>query len=295
MIIISVIIVSYNTEILLSQCLDAVNKVLKKSGLKGEIIVVDNASSDNTKNILIKFKKKISNLKLIFNKKNFGYSHANNQGIKIARGKYVLFLNSDVLVNGLNLNKLIEYLDNHIQVGALTTKVVFPDNHLDMASHRGFPTPWRSFCYLIGLEKIFGRLPILSLLFGGYHLLSRDFNSIHPIDAITGAFFLTRREIINQVGGFDEDFFMYGEDLDLCWRIKEKGYQIMFYPKEKVIHYKYQSGLKSVDSKIKKQTKKFFYQAMKIFYKKHYASSYPRLFNYLIYQLIDIFENIKNK
>ncbi len=287
MIKLSIIIVSYNTKDLTLKTINSLLLNLKKESFLYEIIIVDNNSSDKSTEAIEKIIKKNQKIILIKNKQNLGYSKANNQGIRIAKGKYVLFLNSDVLITNVKFNDILAYLDKNPQIGALTVKVLLSDNQLDWACHRGFPNLWNSLCYFLKLEAIFYHLPILNKIFGGYHLVEKNLNQTHEIDSPTGAFFLTRKNILNKIGGFDEKFFMYGEDLDLAYRIKSLGYKIIFYPKYQVIHLKYASGLKKNDIKIQLKTKKFFYQAMKIFYDKHYQKKYPNFVNKIIHFIID--------
>lgn len=279
----SIIILSYNTKRVTRQCLQSLFKNLKKiNKLEWEVIVVDNGSKDGSLQMLENYKvHKL--IKLLKNKKNIGFAKANNQALKIAKGKYILFLNSDVIVEKVDFNKLIVYLDKNPKIGALTVKVRLPTGKIDPACHRGFPTPWNSFCYFSKLEKVFGKMPLIGRIFGGYHLAYLNLNTIHEVDSISGAFYFTRKDILKRLNGFDEKFFMYGEDIDLSLRIKKLGYKIFYYPLFQVTHLKYSSGLK----KNNKATKKHFYKAMKIFYQKHYAKHYPLIFNQLIYLLID--------
>ncbi len=279
----SIIILSYNTKKLTKKCLFSLIDNLKKSpSLEIEIIVVDNASTDGSWQMLESFKV-YKNFKLIKNKSNIGFAKANNQALKEAQGKYILFLNSDVIVDKIDFDVLIDYLEKDQRVGALTVKINLPTKKIDPACHRGFPTLWNSLSYFLKLEKFLGKLPFLRKFFGGYHLTYFDLNTIHEVDSISGAFFLTRKDILEKVGGFDEEFFMYGEDIDLCFRIKHLGYKIIYYPLFHVIHLKYASGIKKNNSLTKKQ----FYEAMKIFYRKHYQKKYPYFFNKLVYFFID--------
>ncbi|MFN4212680.1 MAG: glycosyltransferase family 2 protein [Microgenomates group bacterium] len=279
----SIIILSYNTKKVTRECLKSLFKNLKNiNDFKTEIIVVDNGSKDGSVEMLEGYKvRKL--IKLIKNEKNEGFAKANNRGLRKAKGEYILFLNSDVMVNEIRFGKLINYLERNLEVGAVTVEVRLPTGEIDPASHRGFPTPWNSFCYFSNLEKFFGKLPLIGRIFGGYHLTYLNRETVHEVDSITGAFFLTRRKLLEKLNGFDEDFFMYGEDIDLAFRIKKLGYKIIYYPLFQVTHLKYTSGLK----KNNKETKKHFYKAMKIFYHKHYEKHYPWFFNKLIYLLID--------
>jgi GT2 family glycosyltransferase len=282
----SVIIPSYNTKDMTLACISSLASALDATSLHFEIIIVDNASTDGSASSLTTLKTR--NIIPILNSNNVGYGRANNQGITIAKYDYVLFLNSDVLMDRtIDFAKLIDFLDRNTEVGVLTVDVRLASNQIDPASHRGFPTPWRSFCYFTGLEKATARLPVLNRVFGGYHLTHLDRQSIHEIDSPTGAFYLTRKTILDDVGGFDEDYFMYGEDLDLSYRIKNKGFKILYYPQYSVTHYKSTSGLKRKnDTKIQSRTKGYFYDSMEIFYRKHYEKVYPKLLNNIIYGAI---------
>lgn len=295
----TIIIVSYNTKNTTKKCLDRLANCLSKHPkVSSEIIVVDNASSDSSVTMLTNYQKMIASdksvkknnisFKLILNSDNLGFGQANNLAITTASGKYILFLNSDVFVDALNFEDLLYYMDKNPDVGGLTVKVVLPNKKVDLASHRGFPTLWRSFTYFSGLEKLFTKVPKLSNVFGGYHLLHLGFDSIHEIDSPTAAFYLTRKKILDKMGGFDTAFFMYGEDLDLSYRIKEAGYKIIYYPLYSVLHLKYQSGLRRGLKKTERKTKQYFYDSMKIFYDKHYADKNAKILNNIAYFLIDL-------
>lgn len=283
----SVITISYNTKKITIKTINNLINSLSQFKFLWEIIIVDNGSNDGSVDFLVDLKKKNKSIKLIKNKKNLGYSKANNQAIKYSRGQYLLFLNSDVLVKKVNFLKIFSFLDKNEKVGGLTVKVLLENGKIDWASHRGFPTLWNSFCYFFKLENFLGRIPLINYLFGGYHLTFKNLDKIHEIDSASGAFFLVRKKIIDKIGGFDESFFMYGEDLDLSYRIKKEGYKIIYYPKYEVIHLKYMSGLKKNDERIKKETKRHFFNAMKIFYQKYYQKKYPQFLNKLVYFFID--------
>lgn len=277
----SIVVVTYNTKDLLSPLLNSIRMTLDSWKKKTEIIIVDNASSDDT----VEFVKKVyPDIKLIVNKINQGYAKANNQGIKIAQGEYILLLNSDTILTSDVINKMILYLDKHADVGVETCKLVLIDGKIDPACHRGFPTPWASLSYFLGFEKLFPKIR----LFSGYHLWYKPLNSIHEIDCPSGAFYLARRDLVQKIGFFDEKFFMYGEDLDLSFRIKKAGWKIIYNPSSYAIHLKKQSGILSWDNLIKKQTCKAFYEAMKIFFDKHYQREYSSLIRRIIFIIIDI-------
>ncbi|OGK38311.1 hypothetical protein A3F03_01945 [Candidatus Roizmanbacteria bacterium RIFCSPHIGHO2_12_FULL_41_11] len=279
----SVIVPSYNTKDITKQCIEALHQALSLQKITSEIIVVDNASTDGSREMLKRLP-----VKLIELPENKGYGVANNVGVKFAQGRYILFLNSDVMIKLVNFDDLIHYLHEHLEVAVLTVEVNLPSGGIDPASHRGFPTIWRTFCYFSKLEQYLGKIPLLRRSFGGYHLLHLDLNSEHEIDSPTGAFYLTRREVIEKVGGFDEQFFMYGEDLDLSYRIKKLGYKIMYIPRYRVLHLKHQSGLKNGHNQIRSKITKHFYQSMKIFYTKHYAQKNPAPVNSLVNFFIDL-------
>lgn len=285
----SIIIPSYNSKKITDQCLMSLLKNLREeSALDYEVIVVDNASNDGSQDVIEQYQPRFKSFKLIKNRKNVGFSKANNQALKVAEGEYILFLNSDVIVENMNFKRLLYYLDSRPEVGVCTIRVNLSDGTIDPASHRGFPTIWNSICYFLKLEKLFSIVPYMNRIFGGYHLVWNDLQTIHEIDSPSGAFYLSRKKIINEVKGFDEDFFMYGEDLDLSLRIKELGYKVLYYPLFHVIHLKHMSGLETKDSSVQEVIKKHFYDAMKIFYKKHYESKHPAAINTIMYWLIDL-------
>ncbi|HLD26758.1 MAG TPA: glycosyltransferase family 2 protein [Patescibacteria group bacterium] len=293
MIDLSILIVSYNTKETTIKCIQKLTQALQQSKhIAVEIIVIDNNSTDGSieeiKSQKLKVKSHHIQFKIIENEENVGFGRANNEGLAIAEGKYVLFLNSDVFVQDLNFEDILYYMNNNPQVGALTVQITLPNGKRDMASHRGYPTVWRSFTYFFKLEHIFGEIPYLSQLFGGYHLRHLDLNSIHEVEAISGAFFLTRKNITDQTKGFDLRFFMYGEDIDLCYQIIQMGYKIIYYPLFNVLHLKYQSGLKKKGEKTKSKTKEFFYDSMRLFYDKHMAQKNGTLLNHLVYLFIHL-------
>lgn len=267
----SIIIVNYNTKDLLIQCLESVAQATKD--LDVEIIVVDNGSTDNSVEESKRFQ-----VKLIENKKNLGYAAGNNVGIKQAQGKYILLLNSDTLVEKETIPKMLKFMEENPKVGVASCRVELPDGSLDPACHRGFPTPWASLTYFLGLEKLFPK----STIFGQYHLGFLLMDKPHEIDSPSGAFYLVRHEVIEKVGLLDEDYFMYGEDLDWSYRIRQAGFKIMYYPGVKIIHYKKQSGRAKEDGEVKKETTKYFYDTMKTFYKKNYEKKNNFLVNWLM-------------
>ena len=277
----SVIILSYNTKELLEKCLNSLVLSIKYHVLRAEIIVVDNGSTDGSvemvKETIIHNTK--YNIHLIENQNNLGFSKGNNVGLTQATGKYILFLNSDTEVFPGSLSEAVDFMKNHPGVGALTAKTLLADGKMDPDCHRGFPTPWASITYFLGLEKLFPK----SRLFGQYHKFFLDLNINHEIDAGAGAFMLIPRKVIDKIGAWDESYFFYGEDLDFNYRIKKAGFKVMFFAKPLLKHYKgASSGLRKESKNIAKNSKenrirvaKASAQAMEIFYKKFYKDIYP--------------------
>lgn len=289
----SVIIVSYNTKEITKKSINILIRSLQLSPkIRTEVIVVDNNSDDGSAEMLKQIKSPNIESRIILNGENLGFAKANNEALAVAEGKYVLFLNSDVLIQDVNFEDLIYYMEKNPEVGVLTVRVRLPNGKVDMASHRGFPTVWSSFAYFTKLEAIFKKVPKLSKFLGGYHLTHLDLNTIHEIDSPSGAFYFTRKSVLNKAHGFDTKFFMYGEDLDLSFRIKKLGYKIVYYPLFTVIHLKYQSGFKKGIKKTKSKTKHHFYQAMKIFYDKHFSHKNGKFLNNLVHFFISIKEKV---
>ena len=280
----SIIIVSYNTKDYLEDTLQSIKQ--STDHLEKEIIVVDNASTDGSLEMLNKF----NWVKLINNKHNLGYAAANNSGLKQARGEYILFLNSDTKIFPHTLSTMIDFMDQHPDVGISTCRVELPSGQIDPASHRGFPTPWNALTYFLGLEKLLPK----TKFFSGYHQSWKDMTQVHDIDSPAGAFFLTRKSILDQIGGFDNQFFMYAEDLDLSLRIKQAGWKIMYVPLTKIIHHKKQSGRASSHSLTRLRTQQHFFTTMKLFYNKHYQRQYSPLVRWLVLTGIRLIRLISN-
>lgn len=246
----SVVIVSYNVQYFLEQCILSVQAASKN--IKVEVIVVDNNSTDESCKLLLE---KYSDVILIENKENIGFSKANNQGVKIARGEYVLILNPDTVVAEDTFTQILEYASSKQNLGVLGVKLIDGSGNFLPESKRGIPTPRVSF------NKLFG---ISSKRTGKYYATHLNENETGVVAILVGAFMLLKRSVYNEVNGFDEAYFMYGEDIDLSYKILNKGYQNYYYSKTQVIHYKGESTQKDV------KYLKYFYKAMKIFYKKHF-------------------------
>lgn len=244
---ISIIIVNYNTKELLKKCVESVKNTCRNA----EIIVVDNASTDGSSEVI-----KALGVKYVLLKENLGFSKANNIGIKEATGEAILFLNPDTVVLGKTLDRCFEFLQKNQDTGAVGCKVVLAEGGMDKACKRKFPTPFNSFCTLSKISKVFPRL--------GYNLTYFDDNGVYEVDCLVGAFMMCSRKAIEVTGGFDEDFFMYGEDIDLCLRIKKAGLKIWYLGDVEIIHVKGAVGKRS------KKAKEAFYDSMSIYYKKHF-------------------------
>lgn len=280
---VSIIIVSFHSEHTIIECIQSVLKTVRKNSY--EIIISDNSLDDKTKDTVESFKTR-DNIMFIDNGENLGFSRANNIAVKKASGDFILFLNPDTQVYDGAIDGMIDFMKNHPDCGVSTCFVELTNGQLDDSSHRGFPTPWRSFSYFSGLSKM---MPS-SKFFGGYNLSYLDISKPHEIESAAGSFMLVRRNVGNEIGWWDEDFFFYGEDLDFCYRVKEKGYTIWFVPQYRVLHLKgVSSGIKKVSKDITKanqETKKLAtyhrFKAMEIFYDKHYRNKYPDLINFFV-------------
>ncbi len=267
----SIIILSYNSKTDLERLLPSVFR--SEGDLNYEVIVVDNGSTDGALNWLETVFDGRQKLFLIKNQNN-GFAHGNNLGIKVARGKYLLILNPDTKLEKDTLKTMLEFMEEHPEIGISTCKVLLPNGKLDLACRRRFPNPWNSFLRLLKISN------------SNYNMLDTDENTSQEIDSCMGAFMVVKRirelekEKIstNEFPVFDETFFMYGEDLDLCWRVKEAGYKVWYYPKTSITHYKGSSSRKTPFKALK-----WFHDAMWIFYKKHYAAKYPFFLSWLVY------------
>jgi len=255
----SIIIVNYNVKDFLLQCLRSVD--LAMSRIAGEVIVVDNHSTDGSVSYLQPL---FPHVQFISLKKNLGFARANNMALEKARGEFILFLNPDTLLEERTLEAMLAYMREHPEVGICGCKVLNPDGTLQLACRRSFPTPWASFCKVTGLQSLFPR----SRLFAQYNQTFRNPDETYFVDAVSGSFMFARSSALNQSGGFDPDFFMYGEDLDLCYRISQAGWKIAYVPDTSVIHYKGASTNRSSLDRVG-----IFYDAMELFARKHHSSS----------------------
>lgn len=268
MIKLTVVIVNYNVKHFLQQCLHSV--VRATTNIKSEIFVVDNNSTDNSVKML---QENFPQVTIIANKENLGFAKANNQAFRLAQGEYVLLLNPDTLVEEDTFEKIIRFMDNTADAGALGVKMINGKGEFLPESKRGLPIPSVAFYKIFGLAKFFPK----SKKFGSYHLTYLSNDKIHSVEVLSGAFMFVRRTVLEEVGYLDEDYFMYGEDIDLSYKIIQKGYKNYYFPHTKIIHYKGESTKKSSINYVF-----VFYRAMQIFAKKHFKARNAKLVQLII-------------
>ncbi|MDX2283087.1 MAG: glycosyltransferase [Bacteroidia bacterium] len=261
----SVIIVNYNVRHFLEQCLASVFRALE--GLRGEVIVVDNHSSDDSLEMIReRFGDRVH---LIANQDNPGFSKANNQGIAAASGTYLLLLNPDTLVPPDTFRRCIAFLDAHPDAGAMGVRMIDGTGTFLPESKRALPTPWVSFYKIFGLSALFPR----SRRFGQYHLTYLDPKQNHAVEVLSGACMWLRKSLTDRIGGLDEAFFMYGEDIDLSYRVTLAGFRNYYLADAPILHYKGESTKKGSLNYVR-----VFYQAMIIFARKHFGGQRQRWF-----------------
>ncbi|MFZ4545054.1 MAG: glycosyltransferase family 2 protein, partial [Saprospiraceae bacterium] len=264
----SIIIVNYNVKYFLEQALLSVRRAA--SGLDVEVIVVDNNSVDDSAAMV---REKFPEVKLIENQQNTGFAVANNQAIAVSKGKYVLLLNPDTVVEESTFVKCLQFMDGHREAGALGVRMIDGSGKFLPESKRGFPTAFVAFCKTFGLSTLFPK----SRIFNSYHLGYLDECQVHEVDVLSGAFMFLRKETLDKVGLLDETFFMYGEDIDLSYRIKKGGYKNYYFPDTTIIHYKGESTKKGSLNYVRT-----FYQAMIIFAQKHFEGTDGKFFVLLL-------------
>jgi len=264
----SIIIVNYNIKYFLEHCLISVHNACK--GIESEIFVVDNNSVDGSVKMI---REKFPDVSLIENKENIGFSKANNQAIKLSKGQYILLLNPDTIVEDDTFRKTLNFMDSHPDAGGLGVKMIDGKGKFLPESKRGLPTPSVAFYKIFGLSKLFPK----SKFFGQYHLGYLDKDKVHQVDILSGACMLLRKETIDKTGLLDETFFMYGEDIDLSYRIVKAGYKNYYFPEARIIHYKGECTKKSSINYVL-----VFYHAMIIFARKHFSKKNAKLFSFFI-------------
>lgn len=250
----TIAILNFNSGEYLSKCLESIKNVKGEADIS--VIAIDNNSTDNSLKIA---EEKFKDIKFVRNSDNVGFSKGYNETLKKIKSEYVLLLNPDCLLEKGVIKKMLEDFEEDPKVGAAICKIILSNGKIDLTAHRGFPTPWASFLYAFGDDSL-------------YHLTGKLSDEVHEVDAISGAFFFTKKSVLEEVNYLDERFFLYGEDIDLSLRIKNKGYKIIYDPTVKITHYKgISSGLKKhsqelskADSAIKTRAMNAFYEAMKI-------------------------------
>lgn len=269
----TIITVNYNSKILVKELVESIKK--SKVDFEIKIVVVENSQEDLSD---------IPNITYLKNKGNLGFSNGNNLGITQAVGDYVWFMNPDTTVEPDTIKYMISYMDNHKNVGVSTPKIVLPNGKLDRNCRRNFPTPVNS------LKRFLG--------FGGYFINAPE-NEEVEVDSVMGSSLLVRRSVGEKIGWWDESYFMYGEDIEFCWQIKNLGYKIMYVPNVVVHHHhgassglkKTSTNLTKADNSIRRRSILATTNAMRIFYKKHYAGNI--FFDWLIYFGIWCLERIR--
>jgi len=266
---VGIIIVNWNTRDLLRDCLKSI--AASEGDLSYRVVVVDNASPDGSADMV---RQEFPDVDLIASQSNDGYTVANNKGLRLLgfdqagsdmAPRYALVLNPDTVLPPNALCEMVAYMDADPTIGVAGPKLVMLDGNLDLACRRSFPSPEISFYRMVGLSKLFPR----SRRFGRYNLTYLDPDIETEVDSVVGAFMLIRREAIQRVGLFDETFFMYGEDLDWAYRIKQAGWKVMYNPRVQVTH------VKRAASRQSRRAQREFYRAMLIFYRKHYRATTP--------------------
>lgn len=255
----TIVIVNYNVKHYLSACLHSVQRAL--TGIPAEVIVVDNASTDGS---VAELSLRFPEVRFIENAENCGFARANNQAIREAKGEYVLLLNPDTVVGEEVLDECVAFMDSHPSAGAVGVKMLKANGGFAWESRRGVPTPLTSFFKMVGLCNLFPK----SRLFGKYYMRYLDENDIARIEIVSGAFMVLRRSALDEIGLLDETFFMYGEDIDLSYRLLKGGYQNYYLPCP-IVHYKGESTQKTSFRYVRN-----FYNAMIIFYDKHFGSKH---------------------
>jgi len=291
----SIVIVTYNGRDITLQTLRSYAAAIRADEAHSyEIIVVDNASRDGVADAIVD---EFPDLHLIRNADNLGFAKAGNMGFQASTGRYVLSSNPDIEVNENTLPTLIGLMDADPTVAACTPYLeLVQTGELDWGAHRGFPTPWAALTYFSRLAHLFRHSRTLSRIFGQYELRDRDLSIAHEVDAILGGFFLVRRSAFDQAGGWDERYFMFAEDIDLCFQLKKAGHKVMFYPSARALHYHgLTTGLKEHSQDVATSTSEerlrayhAFYDTMKLFYDKNYQDTYHPWLRKLIFWGIDL-------
>ena len=255
----SIIIINHNTRALTEQTVESVLRTVRKTAY--EIVVVDNSNDSGEY-----FRSSDPHVTVLERVENHGFGHACNLGAGQAQGKYLLFLNSDTIAGEQAIDESAAYIRRHEDVGVLGVRTYLASGQFDAGCRRGFPTPAASLYYFLGLDQKHPE----SRKYGAYHQTFLPEDQTSETDCVSGAYLMMPHHLFNELGGFDEDFFMYGEDVDLCYRVKQRGYKVVYYADAQIVHLKGESGLKGKSKDIIFH----FHNAMKLFYRKHYQKKY---------------------
>jgi GT2 family glycosyltransferase len=291
---VSVAIVNYNTCEILRACLQNLCKAQDTDEALVEVIVVDNASTDGSAQMV---QEQFPAVRLIELPENRGLTAASNLALAEAQGDFVLYLGADAFPQRGVIDGMARFMQEYPDVGIATAKLVLRDGRLDWDAHRGFPTPWAALTHFTGLNRLFPR----SKIFNQYFLGHKDLASPHEIDLCISHFMFVRKEIFTVIGSWDEDFFLYGEDVDLCYRVKAAGYKIMFLPQFEVLHYKGASvgirqqtqDISTASPETKARAAQLSTRAMELFYTKHLAQQYPRFVSIAVLMAIRLLSAIR--
>ncbi len=258
----SIIIVSYNVKDFLRGAIASAERSLQFGELSGEILIVDNASSDGSAAMI---RREFPKVRLFDLEENIGFGRANNLALHEAQGDYLLILNPDTLVGEDTLRTMVDFMRAHPEAGLAGCRLLNGDGTFQLSCRRGFPTPWASFTKLFGLAGLFPN----SRLFARYNLTYLPVDATYEVDALGGAFMMLSRKAYEATRAFDESFFMYGEDIDLCYRAKHAGFKVYYVHSTATVHFKGESTRRSALNEVK-----VFYEAMHVFVKKHYRASF---------------------
>lgn len=288
---ISAIIVAYNTKVILIDCLQNLGDCYPNM----EIIVVDNGDDGSAEAVEIQF----PHVKVLRSGGNVGLAKGSNIGLQAATGDYLLYLGSDAFPKKDVLAGLVNYFEQNQDVGIATAKLVLRTGKPDMDAHRGFPTPWAALTHFAGLDRFFPKSKVFNSYFQGY----KDFSKSHEIDMCISHFMMIRREVFDQIGRWEERFFLFGEDVDFCYRAKQAGWKVMYLPQWEVTHYKgvgigirkESSDISTASPETKKRSRKNSVDAMKFFYELHYKTKYPRFVTALVFLGIDALTFLRTK
>lgn len=268
----TVVIVSHNVKELLKKAITSVYDTYKSNDL--QVIVVENGSSDGSAEMV---KKDFPKVNLIVSKINLGFSKGNNLARKIVKGDVILFLNPDTEVRPGTIQKCLDAIEKNERAGAVGCKVILPNGVLDYSCHRGLPTPWNTFCYWTGLSRLFPGIKT----FSGYKATYLNTNESHFVDCISGTFLMIKKEILEKINWWDEDYFWNGEDIELCYQIKKAGYKIWYEASAEIIHYKgsssglWRTAKTDVTTETKIRSARSAAKAMGIFVNKHWKELGP--------------------